>query len=169
MSTSQTNSPNGFPHGRQFRAEMGRASCQRHAPSAAKLEPLARRLWFGSVVLALVVGCGGVTDDVAKFHVSGNVTHGGTSIKTGFIQFMPDATKGNNGPAGSASIVDGAFDTSESGQGTIGGPHTVVISGYDGVAQLEKELPFGMPLFPEYKTQADLSQDHQELDFDVPK
>lgn len=120
-------------------------------------------------LVLLSVGCGGDGDGVTRYNISGNVTFDGAPVPHGFIQFLPDSAGGNSGPAGSATITDGKFDTATSGQGTIGGSHTVIISGFDGNARPEDELPFGMPLFSEFKTEGDFPKSAHEVDFQVTK
>ena len=117
-----------------------------------------RSLLFCLVTLAIVTtGCGSSGSDPRENHLKGNVSFNGAPVIAGDIQFIP--AQGNSGPPGSATIVDGAFDTAApGGKGTIGGPHTVIINGFDGKAQPEAELPQGQPLFKDYK-----------VDFDVPK
>jgi len=112
-------------------------------------------------------GCGGGQDGPPRFDIAGTVTHKGTPVPQGFIQFLPNSSQGNSGPAGSASIVDGRFDTASSGSGTVGGPHTIVISGFDGKADTDNELPFGRPLFPDHKSELDLPKQSHNFDFKI--
>lgn len=118
-------------------------------------------------VFLSVTGCGGGAEGPPRYNIAGTVTHKGVPVPQGFIQFQPDGSKGNSGPAGSATIVDGKFDTATSGQGTIGGPHTVVISGFDGQADIENELPFGKPMFADHKSEMDLPKENHQYDFKV--
>ncbi|MBI2480801.1 MAG: hypothetical protein HYV60_19890 [Planctomycetia bacterium] len=104
----------------------------------------------------VVVGCGGGDAGSARYHVSGTVTHKGQPVPRGTILFQPDGSKGNSGPATNADSVDGLYDTARQGTGTVGGPHIVVIQGFDGNAKPEEELLLGMPLFTEYRTTADM-------------
>lgn len=120
-----------------------------------------------TAVTLVVAGCGGPEDGPPRFEIAGTVTHKGQPVPQGFIQFQPDGSKGNSGPAGSATIVDGKFDTAISGQGTIGGPHHVLISGFDGQADLENELPFGKQLFSDHKSEIDLPKQSHQFDFKV--
>lgn len=122
-----------------------------------------------TVVLPLLGGCGGQGDDVVRFDVAGTVSHGGQPVPAGYVQFMPDSTQGNSGPSGGAPIEGGKFDTSLSGQGVVGGAYVVRVSGYDGIAKPENELPFGMPLFPEYSTKVVFPKSTHKIDFNVPK
>jgi len=120
-----------------------------------------------AAVIVLAAGCGGGEEGPPRFNIAGTVTHKGNPVPHGFIQFRPDGSKGNSGPAGSATIVDGKFDTSTSGQGTIGGPHNVVVSGFDGQADLDNELPFGKQLFADHKSELDLPKEAHQFDFKV--
>ena len=126
-------------------------------------------MWLSTlpVLTMLAVGCGGGEDGPQRFDIAGTVTSKGAPVPHGFIQFMPDSSKGNSGPAGSATIIDGKFDTAVSGKGTVGGPHQVVISGFDGKADIENELPYGMPLFSENKSEIDLPKSNHKQDFNI--
>lgn len=126
-------------------------------------------LLFASLVvtIASVTGCGG--SSMKSYNVSGDVTFDGAPLPRGTIQFLPDAAKGNKGPAGFANVVDGKFDTKTSGKGTVGGPHKVVISGFDGKADPSAELLLGNQLFGDYRTDADLPMEDGTQNFDVPK
>jgi hypothetical protein len=79
--------------------------------------------------MCLCLGCGGGGDDVERYDVSGAVTVGGQPVTTGQIVFQPDASAGNSGAPGTATIVDGKFDTSQGGKGTIGGAIIARIEG----------------------------------------
>lgn len=85
--------------------------------------------FVGVAMLAALVGCGGAAN-TAK-HVAGTVTFDGKPIAYGQIEFIPDAGKQHSGPAGSAEIVDGKFDTKAGGQGIHFGPHQVRITAYE--------------------------------------
>jgi len=119
------------------------------------------------LMLAVLPGCFGRSGP-ERFDVAGTVTHEGRPVPTGRIQFEPDAAQGNSGPAGFAVIENGRFDTASTGRGTVGGPHRVVIVGFDGNAQPDDELPHGRPLFPTYYTTAVLPKQRTTIDFDVP-
>ena len=80
-------------------------------------------------ILIIVVGCG--SSDPRSIDVSGIVTIKGKPIKAGRISFYPDNINGNRGPAGTAGIQNGKFDTTAAGgKGTIGGPHRVLIENF---------------------------------------
>lgn len=77
----------------------------------------------------LIAGCGGSGLKLDNLH--GKVTFAGEPIKYGLIEFIPDAGREHKGPAGSAEIVDGAYDTKATGQGVVPGPHLVRISAFE--------------------------------------
>lgn len=118
----------------------------------------------GSVFL-LLAGCGG-PGDVDRFDVSGTITFEGAPVPAGTISFLP--APGNSGPGGTATIQDGAYNTAVDGQGPTGGPHRVVITGFDGNADPANEMPYGKPLFTEYSTEVDLPKQATTQDFEVP-
>jgi len=120
-----------------------------------------------AIVIGLISGCGGSQEGPPRFDIAGTVTHKGQPVPHGFIQFQPDSSKGNSGPAGSAMIANGKYDTATSGQGTIGGPHKVVVSGFDGNANLENELPFGNASFPDQVSELDLPKKAHKHDFKI--
>lgn len=105
------------------------------------------------------------------YNVSGLVTYEGKPIPRGHVQFRPDTSQGNSGPAGSATIIDGKYSTAQGGRGIVGGPHTVLISGYDGNSAKEPEMmPMGSPLFRGYEATIDLPKETVEgIDFAVKK
>jgi hypothetical protein len=131
---------------------------------------------FHSVVWAIVattvslVGCGG--SDLKLTDVSGKATFGGKAIGYGLIEFFPDTAKGHKGPAGSAEIVDGQYDTRKAGRGIVPGPHHVRITGYDqrpAPAPADETQPYEATpaLFAGYTTEADLTE--ATKDFEVPE
>jgi hypothetical protein len=120
------------------------------------------------VACFLAVGCGDKT-----YRVSGKVTFNGKAIPEGRIQFIPDSTKGNKGPEGSADIKDGQYDTGASGgKGVIGGPMIVRIEAWDPAKKVDKPdksaLSVAPQLFPPYVTTADLPKSDSNKDIDVP-
>lgn len=123
-------------------------------------------LLCAAVLLLSQIGCGPA--DPRGQNVSGSVTYKGAPVQMGDIQFLPKS--GNPGPAGSAKILNGKYDTAaEGGKGTVGGPHEVIINGFDGKAEPDAELPLGNPLFNDYKVELDISTegDGMTKDFDV--
>lgn len=118
-------------------------------------------------VLTACLGCGG-TGDAREYDVSGTVSHGGQPVPTGAIVFEPDVSKGNSGPSGFAPIKDGRFDTRD-GQGVMGGPYVIKISGNDGKQDELGLLPAGQPLFQEHEMHVELPKEDSEQTFDVPR
>ena len=110
-------------------------------------------------------GCGDAGP--ARHHVSGQVTFQGKPVPAGVVRFLPDTMQRNQGPAGYAPIDGGRYNTARSGRGTVGGPHRIAISGYDGQPDPSGEQVHGAPLFPDYHTTADLPTKTATLDFDV--
>lgn len=106
-------------------------------------------------------GCGGATEKgPERFRLSGKVTFNGQPVPTGTIYFQPES-----GPAGTAKITDGAYDT-KSGQGTVGGPHKVMIEGFDGKGVNPGEP--GQPIFKPHTIEMNLPKSDDVKDFDVP-
>lgn len=130
---------------------------QHHRQTLARLV-----IVFG--VVAAMPGCGG--DSVARSSLSGAVTYGGTPVKSGFIVFEPDATKGNRGPQGYASIANGRYETDATGKGSVTGPVKVRIVGLNSPT-VNSEDP-GAPIFSPYEQFVEITG-AATLDFDVPK
>lgn len=68
---------------------------------------------------------------------------------------------------GYASIEDGEFDTSKSGQAVAIGPTIIRITGGDGVG-VDGIKIFGNLLFEEYYAQEDITSDNDPLVIDIP-
>ena len=119
-------------------------------------------------IAATAPGCGGASGP-ARYPLSGTVTYDGEPVPVGFIHFVPDVERGNSGPAAGAAIERGRFSTPR-GKGTVGGPHRVVIEGYDGVPfdSPEGPQPSGQSLFPGFHTHAELPLHAATIDFPVP-
>lgn len=83
---------------------------------------------FGSLIGISSPGCGEAPIGDA---VVGTATFKGAPIPAGMIYFEPDASAGGSGAQGAATIKDGAFDTSQSGQGAPTGAVVVRIEGYE--------------------------------------
>ena len=136
------------------------------------------------VAFCFLIGCGG------QGHVTGTVTHNGEPVPFGTIVFQPDESQGNSGPAVTAEIINGKYDTSKSGGGGVSyGAVTVTIEGYDGVpggakkgvpakkpskkqeldpatGQVDPTALYGSPLFGKYTTKVEITSDSH--DFKVP-
>lgn len=107
-------------------------------------------------------------DGPARYHVSGTVTFQGKPVPFGEIMFVPDLSKGNQGPAGFARIKDGQFNTAVDGKGTTGGAQQVVINGSPVSLERNTDDPI-TPLFNEYRVEAVLPQSTTTLNFEVPE
>jgi hypothetical protein len=114
---------------------------------------------------AVLAGCGQDSGG-GKVHVSGTATFNGQPIPAGQVTFTPAA--GNSGPQGFADIRDGKYDTSSGGQGTVGGPHDVRITGFD--AAVAPDRPTVKALFNEYTVKIDLPKEGPKAtqDLEVP-
>ena len=119
------------------------------------------------VVSCLLAGCAR-DDGPQRFDVWGKVTFDDRPVPVGRIQFEPDTSKGNQGPAGYTVIKDGTYSTEQIGKGTVGGPHIVVILGLDGKTAPGDETDGGAPMFPAYRTTVDLPKEPATKDFNVP-
>lgn len=118
------------------------------------------------ICLAAVLGCGSASGP-PRYTLSGKATFGGRPIVFGTISLTPDTSKGNRGPGSFAQIRDGSFSTPR-GTGTVGGHHTLLITGFD---QLPGSSPPGQPiapLFSSYSVTADLPREDATYDIDVP-
>lgn len=100
-------------------------------------------LAMAAVTLSLLgtLGCG--SGDSGRQHATGKVTYQGQPVKHGTIMFEPDTRKGNSGPAGSASIVDGVYDTRRDGVGISSGPQWVTIQAFSGQNVNPEYAPYG--------------------------
>ena len=121
------------------------------------------------------LGCG----DRERLHrVAGRVTFAGRPVPAGQIYFLPDSGRGNHGPAGHATIRDGAYDTHgvPPGRGVRGGAYQVRIEGHDGQPLADAAEPTidripavrSKTLFRDYLVPADIGAADAALDFDVP-
>ena len=81
-----------------------------------------------AVALLLLAGCGHKAAN--RYDLSGKVTYRGAPVPVGYILFVPDVTKGNQGVGTEAPIVNGVYKTLPT-HGTIGGPHVATIAGFD--------------------------------------
>jgi hypothetical protein len=113
-----------------------------------------------------LAGCG--SSGPSRYELSGAVTYGGNPVPAGYLVFAPDTN--NSGPGSQATIQDGRYRTM-AGQGTIGGPHLVTISGFDGQAFDDGPVknPMGKPLFKTFQVKVDLPKNAATQDFDVPR
>lgn len=115
----------------------------------------------------LLSGCSRDNSPV-RYAVAGNVTFAGKPVPAGSILFSPELANEQGNVAGFATIKNGKYDTSDGGKGVVGGRQIVTISGFDGIVLPDSELTYGRPLFPSYRTKADLPKEKTTYDVDVP-
>lgn len=123
-------------------------------------------LGLGLLVLASS-GC--QQRDEGRYRFSGTVTYHGAPVPIGSIMLEPDSSKGNSGPAGSAAITDGKFDSSAHGSGFVGGPHVVTIQGFNGENPDPDFAPHGAPIGGgrSFIQRLDLPTEDVELNFEM--
>ncbi|WLD15389.1 hypothetical protein [Planctellipticum variicoloris] len=127
-------------------------------------------LCFAAVCAALLAGCGGSGLKLENLH--GKVTFGGQPIVYGLIEFIPNAAADHKGPAGSAEIVNGEYDTKNSGRGVVRGPHLVRISAFEERPQPSSEdetkpTVNKPPIFSGYTIETEVAAGEQN--FEVPE
>ena len=119
------------------------------------------------LALAFLLHLAGCSKPEFERHaLSGTVTFGGQPIPVGSILFEPDGTKGNRGPQGYSTILNGHYETNKYGKGAVTGPVNVQIMGFPAAENVPEEG--NKPLFPPYKTSIVIEQDSTTFDFDVP-
>jgi hypothetical protein len=81
------------------------------------------------MLFAALAGCG---SGAPEFHqLRGKVSFDGKPVVYGTVEFIPNAAKGHQGPAGNAEIVEGAYDTTAAGgKGLSKGPHIARVTVY---------------------------------------
>jgi len=119
---------------------------------------------FSLSLLHLTIGCQKQEGPV-RYEISGTVTYDGAPVPGGSIVFTPDSQKGNNGPQGTARIVDGRYDTANYGRGTVGGPHHVHVIATDATTTQEAELTGPLA---EHTFEIDIPLDETTQDLDIP-
>lgn len=123
-----------------------------------------RLLLHGALLSVALAGC---DRGPARYNVAGKVTFLGQPVPAGMIYFDADVTRNNNGAQGFAFIKDGAYNTAAQGKGSGGGPVVVRIQGYDGKSG--NDLPYGQPLFPDFRKEVELPRASTTMDFDVKR
>ncbi len=123
-------------------------------------------LYFAIAITFMTAGCGGDDKGVKRYNVSGTVTFEGKPVPFGTIMFSPDSAKGNKGPQGIATIVDGKYDTAN-GRGIVGGPHQIAITGANEKGSGDENAPPVKSLFPEFKTEFNFPEEESTKDFVV--
>jgi len=128
-------------------------------------------LWAGLMSLVLVfAGCGGGEVGPRRYEVSGTVSFGGAPVPYGSIQFQPDLSKGNSGPIGYATIVNGQYSTANGGKGMVPGPNLVIVIGQKGPPQevSNPDEPVHNSLFPQHTQAEEFKKENTTLNIDVP-
>lgn len=77
----------------------------------------------------LLTGCG--SSEPQPSDIRGTATFDGKPIVYGEIEFVPDASKQMKGPAGTAEVIDGEFDTSKSGRGVFLGDYEIRVTAWN--------------------------------------
>ncbi|UUO07194.1 hypothetical protein M4951_02515 [Blastopirellula sp. J2-11] len=113
----------------------------------------------------LISGCGKV-EGPPRYRVSGHVTFRGEPVPAGSIIFTPDTQKGNAGPQGTARIINGNYDTTDAGRGTVGGPHQVHVIATDSNLSADAEL---VGPLAEHTFDIDFPQDATIQNLEIPK
>jgi hypothetical protein len=118
--------------------------------------------------LVLLNGCGR-NGGPARYDLTGKITCDGKSIRAGYIVFVPDKSKGNDGPGAGAEIHDGVYKTRPN-DGVVGGPHIAKVSAFDGKAiQVGPTLNLlGTKIFLNAPVAVSLPKEATTYDIDVP-
>ncbi len=127
-----------------------------------------------AAALLLLSGCDG-PQEPSRYTLSGKVTYRGAPVPRGCVAFIPDRAKGNEGVTIVASIVNGVYETPPA-KGTTGGPHVVIVEGYDAPAAGDSKAggrggadgQFGKPVFAPIHVPVDLPRQDATHDFILP-
>jgi hypothetical protein len=125
--------------------------------------------WSWLVIFVIALGCRPSTQGPTRYSIKGSVSFRGQPVPIGRIVFEPDAKAGKDGPPAVAEVLNGRYETGLR-FGGVGGPHIVVIEGFDspGPGGLGPD-DAAKPLFPEYRTTVELPREGSTQDFDVPE
>jgi hypothetical protein len=123
------------------------------------------RTFCAGLGLFLLSSCG--DPDVARRQVSGTVTYDGQPVPFGDIRFNPNSRKDNEGPQGSAEIIDGKFKTNPE-FGPVFGPNVVIINAFSDPPPPKGEMPSMKYLVREYTTNVVIRR-KGEVNIDIPK
>ncbi len=122
-----------------------------------------------TLIAVLQCGCGSKGD-----RVTGTVSFKGSPVPRGKVYFAPDVSKGHQGAAGYADIIDGVYDTAlEGSRGIVAGPMVVTVEGMDpnpapAASGEGAEDVVSTLLFAGYKMEADIPPGGFKLDIEVP-
>jgi hypothetical protein len=115
---------------------------------------------------ALVIPAGCRTEKKTA-QLSGNVTFKGQPVPAGYISFLPDSSKGNQGGMKVVQIKDGRYDTAlASDSGVVPGPTVIRIAGFDG--NPVPRFGQGKQIFNIYELRETLAEGTAAKDFTVP-
>ena len=115
----------------------------------------------------LITGC--KESGPQRYRLQGTVEFDGKPVPAGTIYVDPDSAKGNKGPQGYATIVDGKFDTEKGGKGHVGGPMKIRIVGLtSAVVSTNDDTPIP-PLFPEFVDAVELEKSDDLRGFVIHK
>ena len=105
-----------------------------------------RVICFATILLVSAM-CAGCTknDEPPRYRISGVVTFRGEPVPRGSIQFIPVEPIDGKKIAGTATIIDGKYDTDVDGKGFSGGPQVVTVEAFDG-NYIDEDLPNGAPI-----------------------
>jgi hypothetical protein len=93
-----------------------------------------RLLWYAPGLLATVLAGCGPGNGLILGRVQGKVRYKGEPVKYGTVSFVPDVSKGSDGPIAMGNIKDDGtytLSTSDPGDGAVVGHHKVSIVGLD--------------------------------------
>ncbi|MCH2115438.1 MAG: hypothetical protein MK171_11090 [Pirellulales bacterium] len=126
---------------------------------------------LSAVALLGLLMCAGCNEKSGpeRYDLWGTITYQDRPIPNGFVTFAPDKSKGNSGPGAHANIENGQYRTRE-GRGTVGGPHVVSVTGFDGKAAGSgpEFNPAGGALVADAKLKVDLPKQSGAFDLKVP-
>ena len=136
------------------------------------------RLACGALIVS-TFGCQRA-DGIARIAVSGTVTSGSGEPITGTISFLPK--HGTEGPAATASLIDGVFAFHRD-NGPVAGEYRVLVvrsaadqkhkgnpppAGEDAAPAAAAPAADNLPSDQEWSFDADVSAENFEFDFEVP-
>ncbi len=90
--------------------------------------------WYAPGLLAAALAGCGPGHGMTLGRVQGKVTYKGEPVKFGTVSFVPDASKGSDGPIATGTIKsDGTYilSTDEGGDGALVGHHKISVVGLD--------------------------------------
>ncbi len=101
-----------------------------------------------AAALALTSSGCGAGNGLTLGRVQGKITYKGEPVKYGTVSFVPDATKGSDGPMAMGNIKeDGTYilSTSDAGDGAVVGHHKISVIGLDPVPVNPDDKPLPTP------------------------